>query len=74
MCFLPAKFPTDSLASLLAHLPLSPTQFTSMLQYMNQVGVRDGVTGSPDQSVGGAPLSVHLNKMQELRDVVLEVS
>jgi hypothetical protein len=45
-------------------------RFSSTLQYMNSVGVRDGVTGSLDQSVGGVQLSVHLDKMQEMRDIV----
>lgn len=37
---------------------------------MNSMGVRDGITGSLDQSVDGMPLSVHINKMQEIVDIV----
>lgn len=38
---------------------------------MNSVEVRDGVTGSLDQSVGGVSLSHHLDKLQQIRDIAL---
>jgi len=34
---------------------------------MNSRGVRDGISGSLDQSVDGLPLQVHLSKLVELR-------
>ena len=55
------------------HTTLS-LQFSSVLQYMNSLGVKDGVTGSLDQSVGGVPLSVHLNKIQEIRDIIQQLN
>ena len=45
-------------------------QFSSLLRFMNSVGVRDGVSGTLDQSVDGLPLSVHISKIQEIVEIV----
>ena len=49
----------------------SHMQTTSLLKQMNSMGVRDGISGSLDQSVDGLPLQVHLDKLEELRALVV---
>lgn len=46
-------------------------QTTSLLKQMNSMGVRDGVSGGLDQTVDGLPLQVHLDKLEELRALVV---
>ena len=45
--------------------PLS-IQTSSLLKRMNELGFRDGVTKSLDQSVDGQPLPVHLKKLSDI--------
>ena len=57
-------------------LPSSISQLSSILHYMNSLGVRDTVTKTQDQqqSVNGLPLSVHVNKMVEIINIVCQVT
>lgn len=45
-------------------------QTSGLLQHMNSLGIRDGITHSLDQSVDGLPLSTHLQKLQQIRDII----
>ena len=39
---------------------------------MNQLGFRDGVSKSLDQSVDGLPLQVHLKKLADIKAIATE--
>ena len=45
-------------------------QISSLLEHMNNLGVVDGVTKEKGQSVDGLPLKVHLDKVQELKNIL----
>ena len=47
-------------------------QISSLLEHMNNLGILDGVTKKKGQSVDGLPLQVHLDKVQELKDILLK--
>ena len=44
-------------------------QTSSLLKYMNQFGIRDGISKGLDQSVDGLPLPVHLKKLSDITEL-----
>ena len=48
-------------------------QTAGLLRHMNGLGIRDGISHGLDQSVDGMPLQVHLDKLDQIRAVTLDM-